>query len=237
LSPGMRVCWHGGRVNPDGDDQDWSRPLLELPMPSPVAAALESLLAPRGRPTRGPGERGRVGHFEPVSEDEAREWLGFAPPTLPSLSAAGFSRHFARQGSRELVSRAELGRGESMAVYVFYLPPGVEWTPETTFAEARRQGLTLLWLRAGYGVPWPGGARESSGIRRDPASGDSMTVLVGSTTVGVQHQRGVTRLAWSYRSAGAGEGAADFNVTVMSARPPRAAVEMLVADHVAVGLG
>ncbi|GAA0311414.1 hypothetical protein [Kineococcus aurantiacus] len=64
-----------------------------------------------------------------------------------------------------------------------------------------------------------------------------MTVLVGSTVVGVQHQRGVTRLAWSYRWPGAGEGAADFNVTVMSARPPRASVEVLVNDRVAVGLG
>lgn len=225
-------------MSPDGEHAR-SRPLLDLPLPlpSPVAAALDSLLPPRGRPTRGPGERGRLGHFEPIGEDAAREWLGFAPPTLPSLEVAGFGRYFARQGARELVPRAELGRGESAAVYVFYLPPGLEWVSETTFAEARRQGLTFLWLQAGYGVPWPGGTRASAGIGRDPASGDSMTVLVGSTVVGVQHQRGVTRLAWSYRSPGAGESTADFNVTVMSGRPPRASVEMLVSDRVAAGLG
>ncbi|PRY12218.1 hypothetical protein CLV37_111175 [Kineococcus rhizosphaerae] len=172
-----------------------------------------------------------------MSEDAAREWLGFAPPTLPSLEAAGFRRCFARQGSRELVPRAELGRGESAAVYVFHLPPGVEWDPETTFVEARRRGLTFLWLQAGYGVPWPGVARASADIGRDPACGDWMTVLVGSTGVGVQHQRGVTRLTWSYRSPAAADGAADFDVTVMSGRPPRASVEVMVRDRVAVGLG
>lgn len=59
-----------------------------------------------------------------------------------------------------------------------------------------------------------------------------MTVRVGSTLVGVQHRQGVTRLAWSYRSADA-----DFGVTVMSGRPPLASVEVLVRDRDAVRLG
>ncbi|RYZ30537.1 MAG: hypothetical protein EOP01_04455, partial [Propionibacteriaceae bacterium] len=58
LLPGVHASWHGRCVNPDGEHAR-SRPLLDLPLPSPVAAALESLLPPRGRPTRGPGERGR----------------------------------------------------------------------------------------------------------------------------------------------------------------------------------
>ncbi|WP_380159302.1 hypothetical protein [Kineococcus sp. R86509] len=176
-------------------------------------------------------------HFEPVTEETAREWLGFVPPTLPSLSKAGFGRYFARQSGQELIPRADLGRGESMSVYVFYLPPGAQWVPETPFVEARRQGLTSLWLKTGCGAPWSGGTEASVDIRRDPSSGDSMTVVVGSSAVGVQHQGGVTRLAWSYRFDGAGGDAADFNVTVMSARPPRASVEMLVEDHTAAHLG
>ncbi|WP_041292385.1 hypothetical protein [Kineococcus radiotolerans] len=220
------------------EDSFRSQPLNGLPLPASTAAAVESLLSPRGRPTRGPGERGRLGHFEPIPEEAAAEWLGFAPPTLPSLSGSGFRRHFARQGGRDLVARADLTRGESAAVYVFYLPAGSAWREETRFAETRREGLTFLWLRAGYGVPWPEeeggpvGVEETATIGRDPASGDFLTLTVSSTRVGVQYQRGVTRLAWSYRSQDA-----DFNVTVMSGRSPRASVEMLVSDRGALYLG
>jgi hypothetical protein len=73
---------------------------------------------------------------------------------------------------------------------------------------------------------------ETATIGRDPASGDFLTVTVGSTQVGVQHQRGVTRLAWVYRSRDA-----EFNVTVMSGRSPLASVQMLVSDRGALHLG
>ncbi|MGI4895858.1 MAG: hypothetical protein ACRYF3_12170, partial [Janthinobacterium lividum] len=130
-----------------------------------------------------------------------------------------------------------LGRGDSMSVYVFYLPPGTQWAPETTFAEARRHGLTFLWLQTGYGAPWSGGTQGSADISRDPSSGDSMTVVVGSTAVGVQYQAGVTRLAWSYRSEDAGVDVADYNITVMSAHAPRASVELLMRDRAIACLG
>jgi len=173
-----------------------------------------------------------------MSEEVAAEWLGFTPPTLPSLSAAGFGRYVARLGGRDLIARADLTHGDSAAVYVFYLPPGSPWQDDTTLVEARRDGLTFLWLQTGYGAPWPDETPRSTGLHavsaigRDPASGDFLTVEVGSTRVGVQHQRGVTRLAWTHRS-----GDAAFNVTVMSGRSPRASVEMLVRDLGALGLG
>ncbi|GAA0311422.1 hypothetical protein GCM10009528_31120 [Kineococcus aurantiacus] len=139
----MRAYWHGGDVSPDGE-QARSQPLLDLPLPRLVAVALESLMPPRGRPTRGPGERGRLGNFKPVSEGAARQWLGFDPPTLPSLEAVGFSRYFARRGAWELIPRTELGRGESAAVYVFYLPPGVEWVLGDDLRRSPAAGADVL---------------------------------------------------------------------------------------------
>lgn len=211
------------------DRHDFSQSIVSVPLPAATAAVLDSLLPPRGRGTRGPGERGELADFERLPEEAVREWLGFAPLTLPSLVSLGFREYFAHGIGRDLVPRGSLGEGDREAVLVVYLPDDLPWRADLSVSEGRRRGLTVLSLSAGYGVPWKWGPMTT---RRDPASGDSTAVTIGSTRVGVQHGTEVTRLAWTHRSHDA-----DYNVTVMSGRPPRAAVEGLVQDRVSVGLG
>lgn len=141
----------------------------------------------------------------------------------------GSAQHFARGAGRDLVPRGDLADGDGEAVLVVYLPHDLPWRSDLGLSEGRRRGMTVLSLSAGYGVPWTWGPMST---RRDPGSGDSTAVTVGSTPVGVQHRSEVTRLAWTHRSRDA-----EFNVTAVSGRPPRAAVELLVRDHHAVGLG
>lgn len=212
------------------DRHDFSQSLVSLPLPAATAAVLDSLLPPRGLGTRGMmGERGELGDFEKVPEEVVCEWLGFAPPTLPSLTSSGFRQHFAHGAGRDLVPREALADGDRGAVLVVYLPEDLPWRAHLSVSEGRRRGLTVMSLSTGYGVPWKRGPMAT---RRDPACGDSTAVTVGSTRVSVQHGAEDTRLAWTHRSHDA-----DYNVTVTAGRAPRAAVEVLVRDRVSAGLG
>jgi hypothetical protein len=211
-------------------DDGWDEPLTGLPLPPHATHILDSLLPMRGRSRRGynrpPDTLAQA--WYPASKANFRDWLGFEPPSLPSLiEDYGLSEYcVVVHPFSELPARRAIPPGANVTLSVLYVPADIDWTATGSHAAAVERGMVTVSLLTGYGAPWPPAAPPIWQVSTNEGSGDSVVVPVGSTRVGVQ-RRGVasTRLAWSASTPSPG-----FNVTVWAHLPPVVAVSALVKD-------
>lgn len=212
------------------DDEGWNEVLTDLPLPPQAVSILDSLLPMRGRSRRGynrPSDTLAEASYR-ASRADFRDWLGFEPPSLPSLSGDyGLSEYcIVTRPFSELPARRAIPPGANVTLSVLYVPADIDWTATGSHAAAAERGMVTLSLLTGYGAPWPQAARRTWQVSANEGSGDSVVVPVGSTLVGVQRRGAAsTRLAWSVTSPSPG-----FNVTVWAHLPPIAAVSALVKD-------
>ncbi|NAZ74325.1 hypothetical protein GTQ99_02645 [Kineococcus sp. T13] len=211
------------------DAEGWNEPLTGLPLPPPAVRILDSLLPMRGRSRRGynrpPDTLAEA--WQPTSQASLRDWLGFEPPTLPSLTADhGLIDHFVVHPFEERPPRRAIPPGTNVTFSVLYVPADIAWAAPGSYAAAAERGMVTVSLLTGYGAPWPQVPRPTWQVRSSEASGDSVVVPLGSALIGVQRRRAaLTRLAWSVTTPSPG-----FNVEVWAHLPPVVAVSALVKD-------
>lgn len=211
------------------DDEAWDEPLTGLPLLPQAVHVLDSLLPMRGRSRRGynrpPDTLAEA--WQPASRASFRDWLGFEPPTLPSLTTDhGLTEHFVVHPFEERPPRWAIPRGAGVTLNVLYVAADIEWAAPGSYAAADERGMVTVSLQTGYGAPWPRVDRPAWQVRTNEGSGDSVVVPVQNTFVGVQRRGAAsTRLAWSVATPPPG-----FNVTVWAHLPPVAAVSVLVKD-------
>lgn len=207
-------------------DAAGGEPVSGLPLPDPLVRLLEAVRPPRlppGRPRMNSGPRPRaLRDFTPVPEDEARAAVGADLPALPSLSAAGFSRHCAFPRAGGMFDAQSLRDGDGACVYVFYLPQAAGWNGDQPLVEAPVRGATFLRV---HSVLAPVQQEEVGVLHVDPLDGDSTVLRVGGVLVGVHHLSGGTRLSWVAEVAGR-----EWGMTLWNAGSPRSTVELLVSD-------
>lgn len=207
----------------------WDAPLTALPLPPQAEHVLDSLLPVRGLSRRGynrpPDTLAEA--WQLASRAMFRDWLGFEPPTLPSLAEDHeLVEHFVVQPSQPLPPRWAIPSGTNVTLSVLYAPAAYEWGAPGSYAAAAERGMVTVSLLTGYGAPWPQAPRPTWEVRENSGSGDSVVVPVGDALIGVQRrQEALTRLAWSAPVPTPG-----FNVTVWAYSPLREAVTALVKD-------
>jgi hypothetical protein len=165
--------------------------------------------------------------WQPASQAGFRDWLGFEPPTLPSLTADhGLTEHFVVHPFEERPPRRAIPPGTNVTLSVLYVPADIEWAASGSYAAAAERGMVTVSLLTGYSAPWPQVARPTWQVRTNEGSGDSVVVPLELTLIGVQRRHAAsTRLAWSVTTPSPG-----FNVTVWAHLPPVVAVSALVKD-------
>ena len=178
-------------VTEPSDDQGrgvrWDASLTGLPLPPPAVHILDSLLPIRGRSRRGynrpPDTLAEA--WRPASRASFRDWLGFEPPTLPSLTANhGLSEHFVVHPFEERPPRRAIPPGTNVTLSVLYVPADVEWAAPGSYAAAAERGMVTVSLLTGYGAPWPQAPRPTWQVRTNEGSGDSVVVPLGAPSSG-----------------------------------------------------
>ncbi|WP_380156149.1 hypothetical protein [Kineococcus sp. R86509] len=196
--------------------------ITSLPIPGEVEAVLRSLAPP-------PHPHGRKrlsddslsGFYALVDEQDVRQRLGFAPPTLSALCSSEVCEHFGAPVYRPLPSAEDITAGAWHHLSILYVPRALQWE-QVQAARAVNHGVTHLSLTYEPGSAWPEHPPLHRPIvRRLPVSGDSLRIDIAGTRIGVQHRlAGQTRLAWVHRAP---HGV--YNVEVLTPQEPVAAVE------------
>lgn len=201
-----------------------------MPLPDPVTRALAALvpydaLAAAFRPrSRAPGIISW--RHELLDGDVAADLLGGPLPVLPTLRRQGLAEFTsAHRGAPDEPLTAQLAEGSlSLHLRIAYLEAGRSWTNAAVWPLVVHGG-SLLEVRARDGRrdrPWP---QRVTG-RHDAGTGDHTVVEVGGTEVGVQADlSGVVFLTWVDR-----RGTEPVDLSLLTRRGPRAAVELLVED-------
>ncbi|MFD0481611.1 hypothetical protein ACFQ46_03315 [Kineococcus sp. GCM10028916] len=201
-----------------------------MPLPDPVTTALAALvphdaLAAALRPrSRAPGSLSW--RHELLDGDVAAHLLGRPLPVLPTLRGQGFEEFTSvHRGAPDEPLRSQLEEGSlSLHLRIAYLEAGRSWVDAAVWPLVVHGG-SLLEVRARDRTrdrPWP---QRVTGLH-DAGTGDYAAVVVDGTEVGVQADlSGVVMLTWVDR-----RGPEPVDLSLLTRRGPRAAVELLVGD-------
>ena len=163
--------------------------------------------------------------YRPAGRLEIRNWLGFEPLTLPSLTE-NLEEHFVVPVGQDipLETSAMLSVGASTGT--LYVPRGTDWQADDTTLASSGQATSILSVTRGSVPP----SVLELETRRDPSAGDCSTLLIGSTRIRVQHYaEGRSRLTWSMEQSGK-----IYAVALLINSLPVVAVETVVRDRQAL---